>query len=100
MITADDFERLNASFEETEGLTSIGMQLKSVKLLALMSEDPNERGAFRIALRSKGNYIVRHCAEAFGGGGHNNAAGCKIYDSKENVKKAVLKQLVKELNQK
>jgi phosphoesterase RecJ-like protein len=45
-------------------------------------------GVFRVSLRSKGEIDVSGIAEAHGGGGHKNAAGCKVegdWDELENL---------------
>ncbi len=97
VLTADDIVSAGASFTDTEGLVDIGTDIQSVLIDALLSEDPNERGAFRVSIRSKGDYSARNIAMAFGGGGHLKASGCKIYDSGENAKKKLLAEMEKEL---
>ncbi len=48
---------------------------------------------YKISLRSKDDINVARVAEAFGGGGHKNAAGCKIKADFETAKKEILTRL-------
>ena len=50
-------------------------------------------GVYRISLRSKGRTNVAKVAEMFGGGGHRNAAGCRIEGNLEDVKHRVIEGL-------
>ncbi len=48
----------------------------------------------RVSLRSKGKFDVSRIAEAFGGGGHLNAAGCSINTlDEEEAKNLVIKEI-------
>ena len=76
-------------------LTRIGTELKSVKLTALVSEvTPNVN---KVSFRSKKGYDASKCASAFGGGGHPQASGCKIfgnfYDAVERIIRVMGEQL-------
>ena len=52
------------------------------------SED--DKGYFRVSFRSKGELSARAVAETFGGGGHLNASGCKIFGNFDEVKQQLL----------
>lgn len=58
-------------------LTRIGTEQKDVKITCLVSEvQPNVN---KVSFRSKDGYDASACARVFGGGGHKEASGCKIY---------------------
>ena len=76
-------------------LTRIGTEQKDVKLSALISEvTPNVN---KVSFRSRRGYDASACARAFGGGGHLQASGCKIfgnfYDAVERIIKVMGEQL-------
>lgn len=56
-----------------------------------------KKGEFNISLRSQGNVNMAAVAEAFGGGGHKNAAGFTVKGKHKQVFKDVLIQLQKSL---
>jgi bifunctional oligoribonuclease and PAP phosphatase NrnA len=61
---------------DNSGFVNIPLTAKEVEAVVYMREvRPN---AYRVSLRSKGDINVARIAEKFGGGGHKNAAGCKI----------------------
>ena len=48
-------------------------------------------------MRGKGNVDVRNIASYFGGGGHKDAAGCRIKGEKEEVKQKLVERITEEL---
>jgi phosphoesterase RecJ-like protein len=73
-----------ASAEEAEGLVNRARGLRGVQAAALLRE--GEDGEVRCSLRSKGEVDVRAVAARHGGGGHRNAAGCRVPGSIASVK--------------
>jgi len=72
--TSDKFALMDG---ETDGLVNVPLQIKDVKLSALMTE---EDGYFRISLRSKEGVNVNEMAASyFHGGGHVRASGGRIF---------------------
>lgn len=92
----------NSFFKETgidpnacKFLTRIGTELKDVKLTALISEvTPNVN---KVSFRSRAGYSANACASVFGGGGHNQASGCKIYGNFYEAVERVIKAMGDEL---
>jgi phosphoesterase RecJ-like protein len=80
---------------DNNGFVNIPLAAKEVEAVVYMREvQPN---AYRVSLRSKGNINVARVAEKFGGGGHKNAAGCRIegdWDEKEKEIVAALTEAV------
>lgn len=92
ILTQEDFQQSHMLLENAKGVIQIGMQLASVKVMVLASEDPE--GFYRISYRSKGDIDISKCARVFGGGGLKNASGCRIYSQDPVwIKKEILRSL-------
>ena len=80
---------------DNSGFVNIPLAAREVLAVVYMREVSAEE--YRVSLRSKGNINVARIAEGFDGGGHKNAAGCRVtgnWDECEarlvsNVRKAV-----------
>lgn len=88
MFSKEDFKRTSTTLDDVDIFPDIPMQLECVKFAILASED--DKGYFRVSFRSKGELSAKDVAESFGGGGHLNASGCKIFGSFEEVKQLLL----------
>ena len=80
-----------AGAEETEGLVNRARGVAGVRAAALLRE--GENGEIRCSLRSKGTVDVRAVAAAHGGGGHRNAAGCRIPGTLAAVKPLLVAEI-------
>ena len=67
-------------------------EIQGVKAAVLVRES-DEPGVFRCSLRSKGSVDVRSVAVARSGGGHRNAAGCRISGTWESAKADIVRAL-------
>ena len=77
IATRDILDRFGVDEGETEGLVNIPLSIDRVKMSILLKE---EKGHFRVSIRSKKDWSARTCAEAhFHGGGHENASGGKLF---------------------
>ena len=72
----EDFEATGTTSLATEGCINKIQDVDSVIIAVSIAEVGNN--SFKVSFRSKGNYDVSVCASRFGGGGHKNAAGCRI----------------------
>lgn len=71
---------------ETEGFVNIPLAIEDVCMSILLKED---NGFFRVSIRSKKGISANECAKRFfNGGGHENAAGGKLYIQTDIKKKA------------
>ncbi len=61
---------------DNNGFVNIPLAAKEVLASIYMREIGDRE--YRVSLRSKGSINVARVAERFGGGGHNNAAGCRV----------------------
>ncbi len=92
LVTLDMFRETGASVSDTENFVGFPRILKSVNSSVLFREIENNY--YKVSLRSRGKEMnVAKIAAAFGGGGHRNAAGCKIRADFKTAKEALLKKL-------
>jgi phosphoesterase RecJ-like protein len=88
VVFLKDFEETGALWEHSEGLVDLPRSIEGVEISILYTELPDRN--FKISLRSKGVTNVERVARLFGGGGHVNAAGCRIEGNIGTVKKRLL----------
>lgn len=69
-------ENAGALDGDNNGFVNIPLAAREVEAVVYMRE--TSPGAYRVSLRSKGCLNVARVAEKFGGGGHKNAAGCRV----------------------
>jgi len=80
---------------DTEGIVDFTVQIDGTDLGAFVRQ--METGVYRVSLRSRGDVDVRAIAEAFGGGGHAKAAGCRIEGKVDEVKERVVAEIGRHL---
>jgi bifunctional oligoribonuclease and PAP phosphatase NrnA len=96
-VTNDMFDKSGANFQDVEGFIDYPRSLRSVKVAAFIKEKKNSQ--ISVSLRAKGEFDVAEIAQAFGGGGHRNAAGFRFSGiSVEQVHEDVLAALKKVLH--
>ncbi len=92
-LTKKDFTEIQTKNTETFGIVDILVNLDTVDVGILISEDkPN---LYTCSLRSKGKVDVSEICIKFGGGGHIRAAGCNIFGGY----KTVINKIEKVLNE-
>ena len=84
-----DFKRIKGKDEHIDAVADEMRAVKKVLIAVLFRETSN--GLLRVSFRSKGKVNVARLAQAFGGGGHSDVAGC-IVANKPEVKKDILRQ--------
>jgi phosphoesterase RecJ-like protein len=90
-VTLDLLRQTGATHDDSEGLINIPLSVKEIQAVAFFKEITG--GSFRVSLRSKGAVDVNRVANAFGGGGHKNAAGCTITGPYAEVREKLLAEL-------
>lgn len=85
------FKKTGIDPNSAKNLTRIGTELKSVLVTALITEV--EPGICKVSFRSRLGYDCSKCASVFGGGGHKQASGCKIYGDFFTTKERVIKSI-------
>jgi len=79
VLNREEFNSLNALESDTDSFVNFSLSVEGVKLGILFIK-LNE--GFKVSLRSKGNIPVNKLAAEFGGGGHTNASGIRIFNGK------------------
>jgi len=79
VLNREEFNSLNALESDTDSFVNFSLSVEGVKLGILFIQ-LNE--GFKVSLRSKGNIPVNKLAAEFGGGGHTNASGIRIFNGK------------------
>src|SRR5215470_10844450 len=90
-VDRDTMYEAGACDEDADGIVNHALSVGQVEAVAFFKE--LAPGAYRISLRSKGRTNVAKVAETFGGGGHRNAAGCRIEGDFDDVKRRVIEGL-------
>ncbi len=88
MFSQEDYKETGTKLDDIDAIPDMPLQINDVKFSIVASED--DKGYFRVSFRSKGELSARDAAETFGGGGHQNASGCKIFGEFEDVKRQLL----------
>ncbi|MBU2572569.1 MAG: bifunctional oligoribonuclease/PAP phosphatase NrnA [Elusimicrobia bacterium] len=94
-LKTSDFTDCKAAPEHTENVINYGMMPPGVKAAALFRQ---EKARLSVTFRSKARIDVSVLAHALGGGGHRNAAGCKLNMDLNEAKKIVRAGLIKLLD--
>ena len=77
ILTRDIQHRFDMQDGESEGLVNVPLTIGKVRLSVLLKED---EGHFRVSVRSKKGTSAQQLAQTyFHGGGHENAAGGKLF---------------------
>ena len=82
-VTEEMFRATGTTREHSDGFVEFIKQVKDAEVAVLIRE--LQPGTFKISMRSKGKVDVARACNAFGGGGHRNAAGCIINGSEAQV---------------
>jgi phosphoesterase RecJ-like protein len=99
-VTHEDMVSASASEEDCEGVVNYALSVAGVEAAVFLRELPE--GRVRLSLRSKaerdgGAVNVAAIAEALGGGGHENAAGCTLEGPMARAEEEILTALRREL---
>jgi phosphoesterase RecJ-like protein len=90
-VTLQAIAAAGALPEHTEGFVDLPRSIRGVEISILFAELPD--GRFKLSLRSKGNVNVERVARAFGGGGHINAAACRMEGDLAEIRRRVLETI-------
>lgn len=84
------------SFMAAEDLVTYPRSIEGVKVALLLREE--SPGVVKASLRGKGEVPVNRIAHRFGGGGHENAAGCTLTGTLEEATATLLAAVSEALN--
>jgi len=77
VIKQETFKKLSAVESDTENFVNFNLSVEGVVIGLLFIE---LKEGFKVSFRSKGTIPMNKLAAEFGGGGHINAAGARIYN--------------------
>jgi phosphoesterase RecJ-like protein len=77
--------------DHAEGFVDFPRSIRGVEISILYTELPD--GRFKLSLRSKGIVNVEKVARVFGGGGHINAAACRMEGKIDDIHRRVLEAI-------
>ena len=89
-ILQKDLKKYNISIDYTPNIIFLFSGLANYDIICVICEE--KEGVFRVSFRSS-KIDVCNIARLFGGGGHKFAAGCKIYGTKNTVKKNIIEKV-------
>lgn len=75
--------------DDSEGIVNELLNINCLKIAYSLSQ-VSER-SFKLSIRTKGNIDASEIASIFGGGGHFNAAGCRVNGFKEDIIERIVK---------
>jgi phosphoesterase RecJ-like protein len=94
-VTLDMLAQTRATSDLTDGFVNYPRSIRGVEVAIFFREI--DAGIYKVGFRSKGKVDVSALAAAFGGGGHHNAAGCKISGTLEEARAKIFSYLSKAL---
>ncbi len=87
-VTRKDFDELSLAEDDMEGLSAYTMDINKVRAGIVVVELKN---GLKLSFRSKGDINMNGFAKEFGGGGHKNASGARVYDiNPDELKERIL----------
>lgn len=86
-------QELELAEDNDSGLVNFLLGVEGVKIAVIFTEKPG--GEVDVSLRSAPGIDISEVAVKLGGGGHPQAAGCRLKGGLEEVKKIILEELFK-----
>lgn len=92
----EDFKSTDTCEADTEGIINNILDIDTVEI-AISIAEINDK-AYKVSLRTKSRVNAANIARVFGGGGHANAAGCRLYGYYEDIYNKLLSVATEMLN--
>lgn len=96
IITQKELNFYEASTSDLEGVIDQLRVTKGVEVAVLVTE--LDEANYKVSMRSNGLVNVNKVAAFFGGGGHNQAAGCTISGSQDDIISNLTKHIEEQLS--
>lgn len=93
-ITRSDLKEVGATGADCEDIVNYAREISQTKVAVFFKEIPH---GVKVSMRAKDEVDVCEVAQAFGGGGHKNAAGCCISGKMDVAKKKLMDILVEKV---
>ena len=97
ILTWQDFRDCNALSEHADTMVNFGLDTVGTRM-ALLAREGKQEGTVKLSLRAKEPDTVNDIAQAFGGGGHPQAAGITMNGTLEESVGMVLDAMIRKLN--
>ncbi len=97
-FSQEDFLATDTAPEDTEGAINYIRDIDTVEVAAAITQT-RQSNSYKVSIRTSDRVDASRIASVFGGGGHKNAAGCRISGFYEDVKDKLLKACSDELYQ-
>ena len=95
-LTHQDFTDCGALSEHADTLVNFGLDTTGTRM-ALMAREAGD-GKIKFSLRAKEPDCINDVAQAFGGGGHPQAAGITMDGTLDKAVESVLEAMIRKLN--
>ncbi len=89
VFKSDDFKATNTTTADTEGIINELIDIDSVKVAYALSEVGDKN--YKLSVRTKDPVDASEIAGLYGGGGHKNAAGCRVNGYLEDIIERIAK---------
>jgi phosphoesterase RecJ-like protein len=96
-VSKDILDTIGTKPHDTEGFADYPRVINGVEVSIMFIE--MDKGRVKVSFRSKGNYVINHIAQKFGGGGHAYAAGVLIEGSLDEYIPKILREVAKLFNE-
>lgn len=94
-LTQKDFEAAGANYEDSEGLITHLTNIDKMDICIFLKQQ--DKDTYKASLRSTKEYDICKLAMVYGGGGHKQAAGCRLKGKIGTIKEQI-KEQIKQLN--
>ncbi len=91
VVTLQHLQDTGATMEQTDGFVDIPRSVQGIDIAVLYTQMGEDQ--YKLSLRSKGRINVEKVARKFGGGGHVNAAACRMDGHIDEIKLRVLEAI-------
>lgn len=91
-ISREDYDKAGAKEEHSDGFVDYVRNVEGVEVAISFKETAD--GKVKVSFRSSGVVDVSETAHHFGGGGHENAAGCTINGDLKDAERQVIEYLI------
>lgn len=95
-MTNSDLDELSLDESDSEGIVNYGRNIDTVEVSIFAKE--REDGSYKVSMRANEYVDVSIVASKFGGGGHLRAAGCESSMTLDQIKEALVKEIIKQFN--
>lgn len=95
VLKMDTIARLGATEDDLENIAGLGMNVEGVSAAATLRQIGEQ--TYKVSLRTDGSVHAAQVCRAFGGGGHDMAAGCTLQGSEAECRAAIMQEMEKQL---